>query len=408
MRSGPTGRSRWTTSALSATITPPSTSSRPPSAARWRSRMRALPLLLAAALVAGCGDAKSSPPGKSAAPPGAAVNPVTIVHPEYRTRTALLETTAKVQFNEEQLVRINAPVTGRVLEVLARPGEVVEPGHPLFVLDSPDLGQAKSDYAKAVSDLARSEKALSLAKELLEIKAIAAKDIREAENDSNKAVAERERAAARLRTLGVRADQLKDIADRADASTTVTVRTPRSGVIVERNISPGQVVSYGQSDMPVSLFVIANLSTMWVLADVYEPDVPKVRLGQAMHVTLPCCPQDRYVGKVVHIGAAVDKDSRTVKVRAVVTNPGGVLKGEMFVRVAIDTGSWQVLTLPQSAIQRADGSTFVLLEKGKGEYERRSVKTGPDFDGLTEIVDGITAQDRVVSTGGVLLKRDAR
>ncbi len=170
--------------------------------------MRALPLLLAAALVAGCGDAKSSPPGKSAAPPGAAVNPVTIVHPEYRTRTALLETTAKVQFNEEQLVRINAPVTGRVVEVLARPGEVVEPGHPLFVLDSPDLGQAKSDYAKAVSDLARSEKALSLAKELLEIKAIAAKDIREAENDSNKAVAERERAAARLRTLGIRADQL--------------------------------------------------------------------------------------------------------------------------------------------------------------------------------------------------------
>src|SRR5882724_10629634 len=224
MRSGPTGRSRWTTSALSATITPPSTSSRPPSAARWRSRMRALALLLATALAAGCGDAKSSSPGKSAAPPGAAVNPVTIVRPEYRTRTALLETTAKVQFNEEQLVRINAPVTGRVLEVLARPGEIVEPGHPLFVLDSPDLGQAKSDYAKSVSDVARSEKALKLAKELVEIKAIAAKDIREAENDYNKAMAERDRAAARLRTLGIRADQLKDIADRVDASSTVTVR----------------------------------------------------------------------------------------------------------------------------------------------------------------------------------------
>ena len=370
--------------------------------------MRALALLLAAALIAGCGDAKSSPPGKSAAPPGAAVNPVTIVHPEYRTRTALLETTAKVQFNEEQLVRINAPVTGRVLEVLARPGEVVEPGHPLFVLDSPDLGQAKSDYAKAVSDLARSEKALSLAKELLEIKAIAAKDIREAENDSNKAVAERERAAARLRTLGIRTDQLKDIADRADASTTVTVRAPRSGVIVERNITPGQVVAYGQSDTPVSLFVIADLSTMWVLVDVYEPDVPKVKRGQVVRVVLPCCPQDKYEGTITNIGASVDKESRTLKVRAVVRNPGGVLKAEMFVKAVIDIGASQALSLPQSAIQRTDATTFVLRETAKGDYERRIVKTGGDFDGMTEILDGLTPQDRVVSTGGVLLKRDAR
>ena len=256
--------------------------------------MRALSLLIVAALAAGCGDAKSSQPGASGAAPSGAVSPVTIVQPEYRTRTAVLETTAKVQFNEEQLVRVNAPVTGRVLDVLARPGELVEPGHPLFVLDSPDLGQAKSDYAKAVSDLARSEKAIKLSKDLFEMKAIAEKDIREAENDHNKAVAERDRAASRLRTLGVRADQLQTIADRADASTTVTVRTPRGGVIVERNISTGQVVSYGQSDTPVSLFVIANLSTMWVLADVYEPDVPKVKLGQGVRVTLPCCPQDRY------------------------------------------------------------------------------------------------------------------
>ena len=366
-----------------------------------------LALLLAVA-ASGCSDSSSTQLAKPAAAPRAAVNPVTVVQPEVRTRAAVLETTGKVQFDEEQLVRVNTPVTGRVIEVLARPGELVETGRPLFALDSPDLGQAKSDYAKAVSDLARSERAIKLAKDLYEMKAIAEKDIREAENDYNKATAERDRAASRLRTLGIRPEQLKEVADRADASTTVTVRAPRSGVIVERNISPGQVVSYGQSDTPVSLFVIADLSTMWVLADVYEPDVPKVRLGEAVRVTLPCCPQDRHVGKIAHIGAAVDKDSRTLKVRAVVPNPGGILKAEMFVKVSIDTGSSQALTLPQSAIQRSDGSTFVLLEKGKGEYERRSVKTGPDFEGLTEVLDGVTAQDRVVSTGGVLLKRDAK
>jgi multidrug efflux pump subunit AcrA (membrane-fusion protein) len=125
-------------------------------------------------------------------------------------------------------------------------------------------------------------------------------------------------------------------------------------------------------------------------------------------VTLPCCPRDRYEGKVIHIGAAVDKDSRTLKVRALVPNTGGVLKGEMFVKVSIDTGSSQALTLPQSAIQRSDGATFVLLEKGKGEYERRPVRTGSEFNDLTEILEGVTPQDRVVSTGGILLKRNAR
>ena len=369
--------------------------------------MRALGVLLTIALAAGCSDSKSAQVSPSSEQ-GKAVSPVTVVQPEVRTRVVALETTGKVQFNEEQLVRVNAPMTGRVVDVLARPGDVVEPGHPLFVLDSSDLGQAKTDYAKAISDLTRSEKALRLARDLFEMKAIPEKDIREAENDHDKALAERDRAAARLRTLGIRPDQLKEIGDRSDANTIVTVRAPRSGVIVDRNISSGQVVAFGQSDTPVSLFVIANLGTMWVLADVYEPDVPRVRLGETVRVTLPCCPLKGIEGKVTNIGAAVDKDSRTLKVRSVVPNPGGVLKGEMFVKVSIDTGSSQVLALPQSAIHRSDGSTFVLLAKGPGEYERRPVKTGGDFNGFTEILDGVTPQDQVVSTGGVLLKRDAQ
>jgi cobalt-zinc-cadmium efflux system membrane fusion protein len=368
----------------------------------------ALVILLVTTLAAGCKDAKSAPPGSAPSPAATAGSPVKIVMPEHRMRTALLETTGKVQFNEEQLVRVNAPVTGRVLEVLARPGEAVEPGHRLFILDSPDLGQAKSDYAKAVSDLQRSEKAIKLARELFEMKATAEKDLRDAENEYNKAVAERDRAASRLRALGVKPEQLRDIGARADASTAITVTAPRGGIVVERNISPGQVVAYGQSDTPVSLFVIANLSTMWILADVYEPDVPRVRLGQTVRITLPCCPRESYEGKVTNIGAAIDKESRTLKIRAVVPSARGSLKAEMFVKAAIETGASQILTLPQSAIQRQDGQTFVLLEKGQGEYARRVVKTGAEFDGVVEVLEGVTPADRVVSTGGVLLKRDAR
>lgn len=382
-------------------------------AAHWRTRPRPcfLILLLIAAVCAACGDGSPKSPATSAKPaaepqpPGAPVDTVKIISPEYRTRTHVLETTGKVQFNEERLVRVNAPVTGRVAEVLARPGDVVEPGHRLLLLDSPDLGAAKSDYAKAVSDLERSEKAIALARELSKVKAIAQKELREAENDYRKAAAERERAASRLRTLGVPEAQLKDIAARADVTTTVVVTAPRSGVIVERNAIPGQVVAYGQSDTPPTLFLIADLSTMWVLADVYEPDVPKVRLGQAVAVTLPCCPNDRYEGQVTYISDSVDPQTRTVKIRAVVPNRGRALKAEMFVKVAIVTGSSRMLTLPQSAIQRENNETFVLVAMGKEEYERRAVRLGAEMDALVEVLAGVTPQDRVVSSGSILLKK---
>jgi cobalt-zinc-cadmium efflux system membrane fusion protein len=179
-------------------------------------------------------------------------------------------------------------------------------------------------------------------------------------------------------------------------------------VVVERNVTPGQVVAYGQSDVPSSLLVIADLSTMWVLADVYEPDVPRVRLGEAVSVTLPCCPGERYQGQVVSIGDAIDKESRTLKVRAVVPNRGRALKGEMFARVSIDTGTRQALVVPQGAIHRDGSATFVLVEKTRGEYERRPVTVGAEADGVVEILDGLTPADTVVSAGGILLKRAAR
>jgi membrane fusion protein, heavy metal efflux system len=376
-----------------------------------------IPLVLGAAvslLCAACGDHSrgeapaATPKAPAETRPSAPVTGVTTVTPTYRTRATALETSGRVQFNDEGLARVHAPATGRVLEVLARPGDVVEPGARLFVLDSPDLGAAKSDYAKAVADADRSAAALQLARELFEVKAIARKEIREAENDSRKALAERERAAARLRTLGVRDEQLGEIAARADATTTLVVTAPRSGIIVERNVNPGQVVAYGQSDTPVNLFVIADLSTMWVLADVYEPDVPRVRLGQPVLVTPPCCPTERHRGRIVNIADAVDKETRTLKVRTVVPNRGRSLKAEMFVKVAIDTGSTRVLALPQGAIHREGGNAFVLVQRGKDDYERRSVTLGPEGDGFVEVRDGVTTGDHVVSAGGILVKREAK
>jgi len=339
-----------------------------------------------------------------------AVSDVTpaVESPEYRTRQRTIDTTGKVQFNEESLVRVHAPATGRVLEVFARPGDVVEPGARLFVIDSADLGAAKADYAKAVADAERSAAAAQLSRELYNAQAVAQKELREAENDARKAVAERERAASRLRTLGVSPQQFADIAARADAATTIVVRAPRGGVVVERNVAPGQVVAYGQSDTPVNLFVVADLSTMWVVADVYEPDVPRLKRDQPMVATLRCCPGERYEGRVSYISDAVDKDTRTVKVRSTVVNRGRTLKAEMFVNVAIATGTSRVLTISQSAVHREGSETYVLVAKANDQLERRPVVLGEDMGEAVEIAGGLAAEDRVVTTGSILLKARTR
>jgi len=332
----------------------------------------------------------------------------TIVSPEYRSRQRTIETTGKVQFNEEALVRVHAPVTGRVLEVFARPGDVVEPGARLLVIDSADLGAAKADYAKAVADAERSAAAAQLSRELYDARATALKELRETENDARKAVAERERAAARLGTLGVPREQLADIAARADSTTTIVVRAPRGGVVVERNVAPGQVVAYGQSDTPVNLFVVADLSTMWVVADVYEPDVPRLRRDEPMVASLRCCPGERYEGRVSYISDTVDKETRTVKVRSIVANRGRALKAEMFVNVAISTGTTRALTIPQSAVHREGSAVYVLVAKAKDRLERRPVVLGDDLGDAVEVTSGLGVDDRVVSTGSILLKGTTR
>jgi len=372
---------------------------------------RALILAVVALATAACSEssAPAAPAPKAAAPSAAtaALMPK-IVSPEYVSRESALETTGKVQFNDEGLVRVHAPLTGRVQEVFAAPGDSVTAGARLFVLDSADLGTAKADYAKAAADVERAQAALRLANELLEVKAVAQKEVREAENDARKALAEQERSAARLQTLGVGRDRLAEIASRTDVGTTMVVRAPRAGVIVERNVVPGQVVAYGQSDAPVNLFVIADLSTMWVVADVYEPDVPRLRRGEAMLITLRCCPNQHYDGTISYISDAVDRETRTVKVRAVVPNHGRALKAEMFVTARILTGTVRALTLPQEAIHREGGATFVLVATGPDAETRRPVKLGAELGDRVEILDGVTTSDKVVSSGSIMLKSKAR
>jgi cobalt-zinc-cadmium efflux system membrane fusion protein len=144
------------------------------------------------------------------------------------------------------------------------------------------------------------------------------------------------------------------------------------------------------------------------VADVYEPDVMTIKPGQSMAVWLPCCPGQPFEGQVAYISDAVDAQTRTVKVRGAVPNHDRTLKAEMFVKVSIATGNARVLTIPQSAIHRENGTIYVLVETANHAYERRQVTLGGDFDGAVEVQQGVTPEDQVVSQGSILLKKSAK
>ncbi|MBI3733323.1 MAG: efflux RND transporter periplasmic adaptor subunit [Chloroflexi bacterium] len=331
---------------------------------------------------------------------------VEVTYPAYRQRTSVLGTTGKIQYDEERLARVCAPLTGRVIEVRARLGDAVRAGQPLAVIDSPDLGTATSEYVKADADVARTSAQLEVKRDVYRVGGVAKRELRDAENEFRKAVAERKRARARLSMLGVPEARLRGVtADSLDS--TLVVTAPRNGVVVERNAVAGQVSVYGQSDTPSSLFVIAELSSVWAVVDVYEPDIPRIAVGQVVSVTLPSRPEKPYAGRVTNVAASVDPVTRTVKVRAQVPNLVGVLKNEMFVNASIATGDERVLTVPQAAIHREEGATFVLLETSPGAYRRQSVKLGEETEETVEVLEGLGPSDRVASTGSILLKSSA-
>ncbi|HYB44333.1 MAG TPA: efflux RND transporter periplasmic adaptor subunit, partial [Candidatus Methylomirabilis sp.] len=314
--------------------------------------------LLAAALGAalgGCGDPKSS-----VATPTAAADPHLVTVDEQqlgRFKLARVDSslfrvrksaTGRIAYNEDHLTPVFTPYAGRVVKLLARPGDVVERGQVLFEIDTPDLVQAESDVisayaaqAKARNQLALAERTWTRQQDLFAVKAIAQKDLDQARSDLTNAesdlrAAEGAYAGARdrLRLFGKTDTVITRIATEREIERVTQGVAPLGGTITSRKIGPGQ---YVRPDSPDPLFVIADLSSMWLLVDVHETDIPFVRVGQPVEVRVLAYPDRVFHARIDYIGPSVDPNTRRVTVRAEVGNPGGELKPDMFASFEIET-----------------------------------------------------------------------
>lgn len=313
-----------------------------------------------------------------------------------------LSLSGKIAYGEDKYSRISSPLQGRVVEVGARLGGRVKAGDVLLVIDSPEIAQAYSEYVKEVSDLQYATRAYELAKDLYETRALALKDLKQAENELVKARAEFRRAKERLLSLKVSPHELNKPLDQQRITSRFEMRSPLSGIVVERTVTPGQSVS-GDSDHV--LFTVADLDVLQVVADVYEHDLALVREGQSAVVKVEAYPDVEFPATVTVVGDMVDPATRTIKVRARVANESHKLKPEMFARLQLNiSDSGQILTVPREAVLEINGKQFVYVVESGNRYVKREVKVANISTDRTRILEGLREGERIVTKGAVLIK----
>jgi cobalt-zinc-cadmium efflux system membrane fusion protein len=369
-----------------------------------------LALTLTVASLSACGRSEEPIASNAATPPARPAAGVPQPAPP-RIETAVVELSpvmaalslaGKVAYGEDRYSRVSSPLQGRVLEVRAKLGDHVKPGDVLLVLDSPEVTFAYSDFVKEASELEYATRAYELAKDLYETKAIPQKDLKLAENDAIKAKAEFRRAKERLLSLKVPAEELEKPLAEQRITSKFMLKSPLAGTVVERTVTPGQSVG-GESGQV--LFTVADLDKLQVVADVYERDLALIKVGEVGYVTVEAYPAEHFPAVIAAIGDVVDPSTRTIKVRAWVTNEEQRLKPEMFARLHLQVGeSTPLLAVPKEAVLEADGKHYVYVVEAEGRYTKRPVTVSVTSTDLVRIVEGLKPGERIVTKGAVLIK----
>jgi cobalt-zinc-cadmium efflux system membrane fusion protein len=301
---------------------------------------------------------------------------------------------ARVVVDEDVTARLGAGVAGRVVAIKAAPGDRVRAGQVLAEIDAPELGTALADLDKAKSEEDQKRRVLDRARTLVAGEGIAGRDIEAAEADLAQAQAETVRAHQRLANLTPAAAKVQ--------GQRLGLASPIDGVVVERAVNPALEVGPG---MPAPLFVVTDPNRLWLMLDVPEALLAQVRLGLHVDVESDAFPGEHFNAIVTQRGQTVDPDTRRVAVRARLDNPQGKLLPEMFVRGALlqEQGQASAVRVPNSALVNRGLYTYVFVERAPGHFERRKVSlltTGADN---SYIGDGVVANERIVTTGALLL-----
>jgi cobalt-zinc-cadmium efflux system membrane fusion protein len=313
-----------------------------------------------------------------------------------------IETTGVVDFDNDQATSVLAPFSGPVSQLLVSLGAQVKEGTPLAVVESPDFATAISTYRKALATAQTDRRLADLDKDLLEHHGVSQREADQAETDAVSAEADRDAALRALVSLQVAPQTIKDIEQgRPVAHAVAFIRSPVAGTVVEKLITPGELLQAGTTPC----FTVANLSRVWVLAQLFGSDLTAVSLGDSARVLTGIGSND-FSGKVDNVSALVDPDTRAVQVRVVAENPGDFLKKQMYVRVLIQARQESTgLLIPVSAVLRDDENLpFVYVAQPDRSFARRHITLGYRVGEQYDIGAGLQDGDQIVVAGGIFVQ----
>ena len=321
---------------------------------------------------------------------------VLTVQPSTLTRS--LRLTGAVAYNGFRTTPVITQVSGPVSRVVVVPGQKVTQGEPMLYVASPDYSQLRTNYLKAKAAYALAQKASVRAEDLYEHHAIAEQNLEQAQAAEVQASGDLAAAQAALRVMGV---SDPDALVKAPPSFEVPVRAPISGLVVEQDVSAGQLIQPGTTQC----FMISDVSTVWVLVNVYQKDLPYVRVGDQVTIQTDTYPE-AFHGRIAYVAASLDPTTRTMQARIETNNPGEKLKKDMYVVATVNAGEIEnAIALPDAAVLRdTENQPFVYAAASANQFGRRSVTLGESLNGQTQITSGLKAGDRVVGNGSLFLQ----
>lgn len=321
---------------------------------------------------------------------------VLTVQPTTLTRT--LRLTGAVAYNSFHTTPVITQVSGPVSRIVVVPGQHVERGEAMLYVASPDYSQLRTNYLKAKDAYVLAQKAYSRAQDLYQHHALAEQNVEQAESAETQALGDLTAAEAALRVLGI---TNPDALVKAPPSFEALVKSPISGEVVEQDIAVGQLLQAGVTQC----FILSDTSTVWVLVNVYQKDLPFVRAGDPVTIQTEAYP-DVFHGRISYIAASLDPNTRTLQARIETSNPGLKLKKDMYVVASVDAGSIQnAIAVPDSAVLRdSENQPFVYVEQSGNQFGRRNVTIGDSLKGQTQIISGLRSGDRVIGDGSLFLQ----
>ena len=319
-------------------------------------------------------------------------------------RDFVIEKTAvgTIDFNENLLVQVFSQYQGKILKAFYNIGDEVKGGDVLFTIDSPDLLQAESTLLAAAGVLELQKKVLARVTNLLKSGGSAQKDVDQSTSDEQTAEGNFKAAKDAVRIFGKSDAEIDQIVNDRKVDSTLVVPSPISGRVVARNAAPGFLTQPGVAPAP---FTVADLSTMWMLANVIETDAPAYKLGQQVQVTVPAYPNKVFTGRVTALGAMIDPNTHRQLVRSEIDDPGHLLRSGMYASFVIRVGdAARSLAVPaEGVVREGDGTMTVWSTKDSRHFVKRTVTTGLAQDGWTQILSGLSPDETVVLDGAVFL-----